>query len=49
MNEEKIEYDPNKHISIEWLNKVAHRDICLIYRAVLLFIIEKWREENDTL
>ena len=40
-------YDPNKHISIEWLNTIAHRDICLIYRAVLLYIIEKWREEND--
>ena len=38
-----------KAITIEWLNTIAHRDICLIYRAVLLFIIEKWREENDCL
>lgn len=34
-------------IPISWINEIAHRDICLIYRAVLMYLIEKWREESN--
>ena len=47
MNEEKIEYDPKKHIDIAFIEKLIHRDICLVYRGCLLMLLEKWREENE--
>ena len=34
-------------IPISFIEKITHRDICLVYRGCLLMLLEKWREENE--
>jgi len=40
--------EPVDAIPVEFIEKITHRDICLVYRGCLLMLLEKWREENES-
>ena len=34
-------------IPISFIEKIIHRDICLVYRGCLLMLLEKWKNEIE--